>query len=271
MASMTGISISHGKKGFEKFARFGIISKGVVYCLMGILTVLTALGLHALKGSKTEAMQVIYRQHFGKFLLAVIGIGLLGYVALRFLQAFMDIGQRGKNLQALAIRAGFAISAFLYLGLSLYALKLSFTQHAATGSKQFLVGKVMTYPAGEWIIGLVAIIVVGSGIRQIYKGVSGRFMKNVHIRGSNYYNVFRKAGVVGYVARGIVFCILGYFLIMAASHSNPNEVKDTDGAFDFLQNTFGSVLMGLVAAGLVAYGIFMFVKAKHEPIEISTE
>lgn len=271
MASMAGIRAPQRRKWFENFARFGIVSKGIVYCLMGILTVLTALGLQSIKANKTDAMKVIYHQPFGKFLLAMVGVGLLGYVALRFVQAFMDIGQKGKDLRGLFMRIGFAISAVLYLGLSIYAFKLCITHHAGGGSKQFLVGKVMAYPAGEWIIGIAAVIIIISGIRQIYKGVSGKFMENIQLSRSKYSDVFRKAGLVGYVARGVVFCILGYFLILAASHSNPNEAKGTDGAFDFLQNTFGTVLMGIVAAGLLAYGVFMFVKAKHEPIELSTE
>jgi hypothetical protein len=110
----------------------------------------------------------------------------------------------------------------------------------------------------------VALIIVISGGYQIYKGASKKFMKKVTLIGSKFSDLFSKAGIVGYISRGIVLLIIGYFLFHAALHANPGEVQDTDGAFSFLRKKFGSFLMGAVALGLVGYGIFMFVRAKYE-------
>jgi hypothetical protein len=268
MASISEISIDQSKKWFEKFARFGLAAKGVVYCLMGILTVMAAFGLRSEKGDKTEAFKVIYDQPFGKFLLILVGVGLLGYVVLRFMQAFMDIDDKGNALKALVIRAGYAISGFLYFGLCLYAWKLALGRSSGGDSRRFIVSKVLAYSMGDWIIGITAVIVIIGGINQIYKGISGRFMKKVQLIKSEYQKTFRRIGVVGYGARGFVFCIIGYFLIRAALDSNPSEAQGTDAAFDFLQHNFGNILMAMVAVGLLAYGIFMFVKARHERIRI---
>ena len=94
-------------------------------------------------------------------------------------------------------------------------------------------------------------------------------MKLVKLYRSGFHDSFEKAGMIGYVARGIVFSIVGYFLLRAAIDSNPREADGTREAFDFLQQNFGNLLMGVVAAGLVAYGIFMFVRARHENIRFS--
>ncbi|HEY0739901.1 MAG TPA: DUF1206 domain-containing protein [Chryseosolibacter sp.] len=253
----------------QRFARFGLASKGVVYCLMGVLTVLAALGLNSQKGNKNEAFKVVYDQPFGKVLLIIIAIGLCGYVTLRVFQAFFDIDDKGKDAKGIFTRLGYGASAILYLGLVIYAIKLASGNPGGGDSKQFFISKIMEYPMGEWIIGIAGLIVIGSGINQIYKGWSKKFMKRVQLYQSDYRNTFQKAGIAGYIARGLVFSIIGYFLFRAALDSNPAEAEGTDAAFSFLQQNFGNVLMGVVALGLVLYGIFMFVRARYERIHFS--
>lgn len=258
------------ERWLQKFARFGFVSKGVVYCLMGILTVLAALGLSREKGDKTEAFKVIYDQPFGKFLLLAIALGLCGYVVLRVFQAFFDIDGKGKDAKGIATRIGYASSALLYFSLVIYAIKLAGGDQGSGDKRAFFVSKVMAWPLGEWIIGIAALIIIGAGINQMYKGISRRFMKKVKLYRSEHAQAFERAGIVGYVSRGLVFSIVGYFLLRAALNSNPKEANGTGAAFDFLQNNFGNLLMGIVALGLVAYGIFMFVRAKHESINFSS-
>jgi H+/Cl- antiporter ClcA len=253
----------------QKFARFGLASKGLVYCLMGVLTVLAALGLSREKGDKAEAFKVVYEQPFGKFLLLAIALGLCGYVVLRVFQSFFDTERKGNTAKGIATRLGYAFSAVLYLSLIVYAINLASGNGSSGDRRQFFVSKVMEWPMGEWIIGIAALIIIGAGINQMYKGISKSFMKKVRLYHTEYAESFKKAGIIGYVSRGLVFSIVGYFLLRAAIDSNPNEANGTGAAFDFLQNNFGNLLMGIVALGLVAYGIFMFVRAKHENLNFS--
>lgn len=262
------ISTGSKEKYFDRFVRFGLASKGAVYCVMGILTVLTAFGMGGRKGDKATVFQFIYEQPFGKVLLILIGLGLLGFVALRFVQSVRDTDNKGNNVKGLVTRVGFAISAFLYLGFSIYALRLAMDNPSSGDSRQFIVAKVMEWPMGEWVIGIVAAIVAISGLNQLYKGISGKFMKKVTLVRSGLDKIFRKAGLIGYVARGVVFLILGYFLAVAAAHSNPKQAQGTKEAFDFIQGNFGNVLMGIVAVGLVGYGVFMFIRARYERIHL---
>ncbi len=58
---------------------------------------------------------------------------------------------------------------------------------------------------------------------------------------------------VGYGARGIVYLIIGYFALLAALGSG--ATKDTDDVFQVvLSQPFGMVLLGLLIAGLFAFG-----------------
>jgi hypothetical protein len=94
-------------------------------------------------------------------------------------------------------------------------------------------------------------------------------MKNIQLMNSQHADFFRRAGIAGYVARGVVLLIIGYFFLRAALHHNANEAIGTKEAFSFLQHTFGTFLMGGVAAGLVGYGVFMFVKGRYQKIDLN--
>lgn len=259
------------EKWLEHFARFGMISKGVVYCLMGILSILAALGLQREKADKTQAIKVIYEQPFGKVLLILIAFGLLGYVTWRTFQAVKDIEHKGNGVNGVFKRIGYAGSALLYLALGIYAVKLVIERPGGNGdSRQFIVSKILEYPGGEWFVGIASLVLIGVGIHHMYKAVTGKFMEKVQLIDPVYRDLFRNIGAAGYISRGIVLCIIGYFLLHAAINSNPQEAHGTREAFDFLEHTFGNILMSIVALGLAGYGTFMFVRAKYQLVNFQS-
>lgn len=271
MSSLTSAFSDRPKdQWFEKFARFGLIAKGIVYFLMGTLSVLAAFGLSRDKGDKEEAFMFIYEQPFGRFLLIGIAVGLFGYVMLRMFQSFKDTENKGSGLKGILNRVGYGLSALLYLVIAAYALKLAIrgvTGGGDSDSRQFIVSKVLEYPLGEYIVGIAGLIVIGMGIYQIARGITGKFMKKVNLYLSNMKDTFKTTGTIGYISRGIVLMIVGYFLLHAAVLSNPDEAQGTGAAFDFLENKVGSFMMALVALGLAGYGVFCFVKARYQRID----
>lgn len=259
------------EKWIEHFARTGIFSKGVVYCLIGLLTFLTALGLSDQKMDKNEAFKLIGEQPFGRTILILIGVGLFGYVTWRLFQAIRDIDKKGNDSKAIFIRIGYAISAMIYLGLGIYAFKLAANGSSSSddNTQRSVIRAVLEYEGGPVILAIVSAFIIGNGIQQLYKAISKRFMKNVNFYNNVHAPLFTKAGIIGYASRGVVLIIIGYFLFRAALHQNANEVQGTKGAFDFLQNNFGTVLMAAIALGLVGYGVFMFIKGRYQKIDIN--
>ncbi len=258
---------SNKEKFFQGFARIGLSAKGLVYCLLSVLAFMAALGQSSRKGNKEEAFKVIHEQPFGQILLIIVGISLLGFVLLRFFQAVLDSDDKGKGTKAILKRLGLAGSGLIYLSISLYVLKLAFGAASDGDTKQLIIAKVLEYSFGQLVIGLAAAFVVGQGVYQIFRGISGKFMKKVQLYNSNFSGTFKTVGQVGYTARGIVLCLIGYLLFRAAWETNPKRAEGTEGAFDFLQNNFGGWILAIVPIGLFAYGIFMFVRAKHEKMQ----
>jgi hypothetical protein len=258
------------KKYIEGFARLGLAAKGFVHCLLGGISLMAALGLSSATGDKEKAFGMIYRQPFGQLMLAVLGFSLLGFVMLRAFQSFDDSDNKGADLKGLLYRLGKAGGALLYLGVSFYALQLAFSGDSENGETQeFIVSKALGYDLGPLGVGIAAAVFFGQGLIQIYAGLTGNFMKKMELNGRSGSIALRRMGVVGYTARGIVLCILGYFLLRAALHGDPGEAGDTGGAFAFLRQQFGNWLLAAVALGFFLYGVFLFARARHERINIS--
>jgi succinate dehydrogenase/fumarate reductase cytochrome b subunit len=262
---------NHAPEWIEKFARFGIAAKGAVYVLIGVLAAMAAFGQGGSTGGQENAFQWVVQQPFGQILLGIVIIGLLGYVVWRMIMAFKDPDGYGSDAKGLAKRAGFFFSGLVYLFFAFSAARMLFSELGSSGSgggQETLIAKALQQPFGQILVGIFAVIVICKGLYQLYRGVAGKFKGQVNERtmSREEHAVYTRSGRVGYIARGIVFAILGYFLVQAALQSDASEAGGTGEALNFLSSTGGPYIMGAVAIGLAAYGVFMFVKSKYRYI-----
>src|SRR5262249_13558513 len=69
-------------------------------------------------------------------------------------------------------------------------------------------------------------------------------------------------GRFGFVVRSVVFTMIGMLLLSAALTTNSREAKGFAGALQVIQQqSYGSVLLGIIAAGLLAFGIYEVAQA----------
>ncbi|MGB3617391.1 MAG: DUF1206 domain-containing protein [Catalinimonas sp.] len=261
------------EKWVENFARFGVAAKGGVYLLVGILTTMAAFGEGGKVTGKGGAFREILDKPFGQVLLGLIAVGLLGYVMWRFIQAIKDPDNKGSDGKGMLMRVAYFISGVLYLALAIYAITLitGGSGGSGGGGRESLVAKVLQKSYGQWLVGAAALAILAKGGYQIYRAYSDEFMKRIKSLqlGAKVQRSVKMMGKIGFLARGIVLGIVGYFLLRAAIESNSNNAGGTEQAFQFLQNTGGTILLAAVAIGLAAYGAFMFVRAKYGQLAIS--
>jgi hypothetical protein len=268
MATITSVT-SH----LKPIAQAGLTAKGIVYCLLGVITFMAAFhinGQSADKANTEGVFEFVYRQTGGQILLAVIALGLVCYIIWRFIQAFADTEEKGSDTKGLAVRARYLFSGIVYGALAFHVIKKLVTNASGSGdNKQDMARELLSQPMGQWLLGLTAVIIAGVGIYQIYYGLSEKYQKHVDkaISDSRKRKIVLGSGKVGYVARGIVWLLVAWLFIKAAIDANAKEAGDTSKAFSFLSEaSYGTYLLGAIAFGLLCYGIFSFVRVAYEDL-----
>lgn len=124
----------------------------------------------------------------------------------------------------------------------------------------------MALPLGRWLVGLVGLAIIGVGLYQLYEAWSETYRERL-IYGRMSATERRwidPLSNIGLVAHGIVLGLTGVFLIQAAQRFDPGQAQGLGGALDEItRQPFGPWLLGAVAIGLVAYGVFKLAQARY--------
>lgn len=257
-------AIEKNKDFIRKFARAGFFTKGFVYFLIGTLTTISAFRLGGENADREKVFQTIYQQPFGRILLGLTALGLLAYTAWRLYEAIKNPADK-KTFS----RLGYAASGLLYGSFAVSAAKFALTTSSSGSgsSTQSTIAEALQQPFGKIIVGIVALGTLGKAGYQLYRAFTGKLGDALHLdKGKE--KIVRRAGVMGYAARGVMLGIIGYFLIRAALYENSGEATGTEGAFAFLENGVGPWLLGVVAFGLLCYGVFMMMKGMYSRFKV---
>lgn len=257
------MELKSGEEWIKKYARVGIFAKGVVYILVGGLATFAAFNIGGKASGKSGAFQFVLSQPMGKIMLALIALGLIGYVVWRMIQTFKNPEDKG-----FFSRVGYFSSGLFYALISFTAAQMIFTGGGgdSSGKQQYYISTILDETWGQIAIAAVSLIFFGRAIYHLYRALSGNFAKKLDEIDLNQKarQVLIKAGLVGYIARAVVIGVIGFLFMKAAWQANSSETGGTEKAFELLQQSVaGPVLLGIVALGLVAYGIFMIVKARY--------
>jgi hypothetical protein len=256
-------------------ARFGYAAKGVVYIIVGILALQVALGTGGQTTGPEGALGQINRQPFGQFMLVLVAIGLLGYAIWRIVQAWVDPEGAGSDAKGIGQRIGYVFSGFSYGALALAAAQMVMGAASSGGDNsqqtQDWTARLMALPFGRWLVALIGLGVIGIGLFQFYYGYQEKFRKHLktHEMSAQENQWATRMGRIGYMARGVVYAIIGGFLVLAAWQHDASEVGGIGKALDELaQQPYGPWLLGLVALGLIGYAVFAFIEARYRRIFI---
>lgn len=253
-------------------ARFGHFSKGAVYIVIGILAVMAAFGLQGKLTTSSGALYTIAKQPFGSAMLAVLAAGLAGYAFWQVIMAVFDPEHKGKDAKGWFARMSYLIIAAIYFSLCFNAIKIIFRASVNTSSEKYqsLSAKALAQPFGQTIIAVIGAVFIGIGVFNFYKAYTEKFKNRLkrHEMNQKEWKSARYIGKFGLLAHGVVFAIVGIFLIRTAIQADPDETKGLDGALaELVKQPFGPVLLSVVALGLVAYGAYLLFEAKYRRLD----
>ena len=262
----------HARPWVRVMARFGYVAKGVVYATIGLLALLEALGMGGKTASPDGAMQSIGSRPFGGFLLVLLSAGLAGYALWKVVQGVMDPDDRGSDVHGVVRRVAYVGSGAIHGLLSYTAAQSVFG--AEDSSEDAMAASAMAYqpPVGRILVAVVGVVVIGVGLYQLYAAYKAKFRGELALgrRGGAKEVWTTLLGRVGTTARALAIGAAGAFLVLAAYQSDPQETRGLGGALETIQQQpLGSYMLGVIAAGLVLYGLFMFLVARYRYIDTS--
>lgn len=259
----------------EGLARLGYAAKGVVYIVVGFLAARGAIGSGGSVGGSDSAIAAILDQPFGRVLVGAVAVGLFGYSLWRFVQAGLDPEGKGSDAKGIARRIGYAISGVIHVGLALEAARGALRGFSSGGggeSADHWTAMLMRQPFGAWLAGGVGLAIGAYGAYELYKAYHEELGKRLYLGGmdptARTWAV--RVSRFGLAARGVVFGVIGFLLVQAARQHDPADAVGLGGALRTLQEqSYGPWLLGVVALGLVGYGIYELVKAKYRRVTVS--
>jgi membrane-associated phospholipid phosphatase len=266
-----------GSGWYAWLARGGLVAKGISFGIVGILAIKLALGSGGKATSRQGALQTLSHSSWGKVLLIALAAGFAAYALWRFVQAVAEDadqdGEKGKA-KKWGKRAGYIGRGLIYASLTASTVLLVFTgsrQQSQNQQAHSTTATVLGWPAGRWLVGAVGIAILGVGVWNLYRGVARKFEDRW--RTGEMSNTERtwggRAGVIGHVARFVVFGLIGVFVTKAAIDFKPKDAIGIDGALQKLARTsYGPYLLGLTAFGLVCYGIYCLVDARYRDVSV---
>jgi len=267
--------ISQSARGWiVPLARFGYAAKGVVYLIIGGLAALAAFTGGGRTTDSRGAFEEVLSKSYGKLLLGTVAIGMAAYAIWRIVQAVKDTENKGSGAKGIARRIGYAVIGAIHVGLAYSAVKLilgSGGESRGDAASKEWTAKLLEQPFGQWLVGAVGLGFIAFAVSQFYKAYTAKFREKLETNemDEKTQTFATRTGQAGLSARGVVFGIIGFFLIQAAMHSSAGEARGLSGALRALeQQSYGQWLLGIVALGLIAYGFYMLVQARYRRIII---
>ncbi|MEU9211904.1 DUF1206 domain-containing protein [Streptomyces sp. NPDC048415] len=247
-------------------ARAGLVARGVIYLLVGVLALRIAFGDGGAQADRGGAVQEISTKPFGAVLLWALGAGLAGMALWRLSEALF--GAAGRDGRTPRMRVMSAARSVFYAFVA-YSV-LSFAAGGGGGGSgdeqsRDVTAKALDMPAGQWIVGAAGVGVVVAGVWIAGCAVLRKYRDELKL-GEMSRRVRRgvdTAGVAGGAARGLVFAAAGGFAVRAAVDYEPDKAKGVDDTLrSFTETPMGPWLLACVAAGLVLFGVFSCAMAR---------
>lgn len=252
---------------FNWLVRVGYFSRAIMYSVLGLIALTSA---EKIAKGTNGIFEAIKEFPLGSAILWLMVVGLFAYALFRFASLAFDIENEGSDKKGWAKRLGHGGSGIAHLALAYSAYKFATSATSAEasagsengGGAQEAVSGVLSVDFGGVVLGILGIIFFVTAAFQAKKGVSGEFMHRISGRAPE---ATRWLGAAGYLARAVVYAVIGWSLFKAGFMSaGAQQVKTLGDAVASLAGE--GFIFTLTAIGLMLFGLFSLVLARYRII-----
>lgn len=249
----------------DHVARAGLLAFGVVHLVVGWLALQLALGDRAGSASSTGAVRELAQQPFGAVLVWLVALGMALLALWQLVEALAGHRQErdGSRTRRRLSSAGKAL-VYGYIGVT--AARVAAGSGSSGGGTDSTTAQIMELPAGQVLVAAVGAVIIGVGGYLAHKGWTEKFTKDLTGEGQRGTSgtAYVLLGKVGYLAKGVSLGLVGALFGYAALTHDPKKSGGLDQALqEVLQQPFGPFLLGAIAIGIGAFGVFCFAHSRH--------
>lgn len=266
-AAKTAAREAESNAVFEFFARAGYVANGVVHILIGVIVLVIAFGGRA-EGDQAGALKAVAAAPLGFVLLWLIAIALwalgLWHAAEGILARDLsgDVKGAAKKWGRRTAEWGQAL-IFIALGTIAAAVALGARPDAEEAAEGASRGLLYIW-GGPIVLALIGVGIAVGGVSFIAMGIMRSFHNRMEIPDDAGGRAVTVMGVVGFIAKGVALVIVGVLLLVSALQTDAETAGGIDGAVDALLDVaLGPLLVGIVGAGFIAYGVFTVARARY--------
>ena len=247
-----------------RIVRLGYLAKGLIYSLIGVLALRVAFGMTG--GRLTDpsgVLRTLLSQPFGRIMLAIIGIGIVGYAGYYIFEAAADLRRRGSGRRGWTDRGLTMIKAAVYGAIGVQALQVVFFDHRPMDRTEQGAGAVMQVPLGHWLlvgIGIGVIVYAVTQLRMAWRGGVDDDIDAARVRREAPWIL--PLGRFGIAARSIILMLMGATF---ARSGWGGRAADADGSREALRTvaSFDPWLLTAIGAGLLCFGLYQLCHARY--------
>lgn len=255
-------------------ARVGHVATGSVYVVVGVVALVAAFNLHVRPMGSQGALHRVLSGWAGMLTLLALAAGLIADSAWQTVRAALNVDRAGRNVTGWVNRASWVGSGLIHLGLAITALKLALgvPQKTAEHEVKAWTAYALSVPLGQWLVAVIGGIVVAAGLVLGYRAWVGDVDRWLDLRalGRTSRALILALGRFSLLARGLVLCLGGGFLVLAAIHLSPKEARGLGGTLRAIEyQGYGALLLAGFALGFITSGFLEFMRARYRRISVS--
>lgn len=254
----------------RRLARFGFLCKAAVYSVLSALALLAAAGLGGRTTDSRGAIAAIAREPYGRALVAVLAVGMLALGVWFVIAAVADRGGQRRDWTGAVMRIAKAIGGLMYIGLGAWAAGLALGGGPGPSSNTLarsLTGRALELPGGRLLVAIGGAVALVIAVHQMRTGWKARTRPELAVErmGPRLRSWAPRLSLVGYGAQGLVFALMGVFLLQASIENDPGEATGFDGALAVVaRQPSGMALLAVVALGLLAYAATAAIEGRYK-------
>ncbi len=250
----------------------GYAAKTVVYCLLGLLILQAAIGA---VGSSTPSQKNVFtsilEQPFGRIMLGCVIVGMVCYVIWRFVQGATNIDHLDmSSAKDVITRIFYFVSGVIYAFGTYLAIKVfqgvGGSSSGGQSNSEQMSSSLMQQQWGIYLVGAVGLIIIAFAFIQFKHAIKTDFMDkfDVHRMSAKVKKTAQVVGRLGFLARGIVYILVGGFFVQAAIQADPQEAGGLQEALSTItQQSYGQIGLMVVGAGIFLFGIFCAIESRY--------